>query len=500
MGVEEIGTKRYIFPGEKAQETELFFEALNDIDARIKDIGDVNVLAARAIQDQLRALHVAEIPKRFTNLIPLIRFSKPILSPSPTGGWDDVDVHSHTIFRDRDGKYWLYYNGRQAATSGIGLAESTDGINFTKHPNNPLLSPVPGTWESKLWKMHVLKIADNDFRMWYGGVDADEKGRIGYATSPDGITWTKYAENPILELGAPGECDETYVADLRITYDRYKQNFAGVFAAGAYTTREIGSIGYATSPDGITWTKYAGNPVMRPSPKSWTGDGISPKSLTKNGNIYVLLYEGREGSYCQWRFGIAYSYDLINWFEDFHNPILSWGIPRSFDDYYVADPVIIYEAEGWGRCYYGAYSSVADPEGRQGYIGLVYFAFETPIRLSYNILTLNSLAGGAASALADCLTVFLYHAKSIELTAEETYHASATAGGRLYLYSSADGQNWDTKPIETRTLAFTAGNTRRETFTPGDAVQGARFIKVTIENLDATYTMTDVKVTATLGA
>ena len=36
MGVEEIGTKRYIFPEEKAQETELLFEALNDIDARIK--------------------------------------------------------------------------------------------------------------------------------------------------------------------------------------------------------------------------------------------------------------------------------------------------------------------------------------------------------------------------------------------------------------------------------------------------------------------------------
>jgi len=52
MGVEEIGTKRYIFPGEKAQETELFFEALNDIDARIKDLLTGNVLVARAIQKE----------------------------------------------------------------------------------------------------------------------------------------------------------------------------------------------------------------------------------------------------------------------------------------------------------------------------------------------------------------------------------------------------------------------------------------------------------------
>ena len=46
MGVEEIGTKRYIFPGEKAQETELFFEALNDIDARIKALFTGIVLSA----------------------------------------------------------------------------------------------------------------------------------------------------------------------------------------------------------------------------------------------------------------------------------------------------------------------------------------------------------------------------------------------------------------------------------------------------------------------
>ena len=46
MGVEEIGTKRYIFPEEKAQETELLFEALNDIDARIKALLTGIVLSA----------------------------------------------------------------------------------------------------------------------------------------------------------------------------------------------------------------------------------------------------------------------------------------------------------------------------------------------------------------------------------------------------------------------------------------------------------------------
>ena len=409
----------------------------------------------------------AGIPKPFTNLIPLIRFSTPILSPGVAGAWDDVDIHSHCLFRDINGKYWLYYNGRKIATSGIGLATSTDGINFTKHPNNPLLTPTPDTWEADgLWKMDVLRFSSSDYRMWYGA----HGGKIGYATSTDGVNWTKHSENPIFS-GA---------ADFKVVCDKDTGEFRCIYYNG--------KCNLATSPDGIHWTAYPNNPVMVGEPNSWEEGGISPKHLIKLGNLFVLAYEGC-GNYSEWRFGLAYSYDLVNWFKDSRNPILSWGIPGGEDDRFVSDPVFLYEAEGWGRCYYGTNSSVAGPEGRRGYIGLAYFAFETPIRLSYNILTLNSLAGGAISDLTDCMAVFLHHAKSIELTVEETYHASATAGGKLYLHSSVDGVDWDTEPIESaRTLAFVAGATKRETFTPSDAAQRAAFLRCRYENMD---TLTD---------
>ena len=35
------------------------------------------------------------------------------------------------------------------------------------------------------------------FRMWYSGGEQYEPNAIGYATSPDGLTWTKIRANPV---------------------------------------------------------------------------------------------------------------------------------------------------------------------------------------------------------------------------------------------------------------------------------------------------------------
>ena len=46
----------------------------------------------------------------------------------------------------------------------------------------------------------------HQYRMWYSGGEQNEPNAIGYATSPDGLTWTKHADNPIFPptLIAPG--------------------------------------------------------------------------------------------------------------------------------------------------------------------------------------------------------------------------------------------------------------------------------------------------------
>jgi len=48
-------------------------------------------------------------------------------------------------------------------------------------------------------------------RIWYSGDRASYKGMIGYATSANGINWTKH-ENPVLETGASGSWEEFLIA------------------------------------------------------------------------------------------------------------------------------------------------------------------------------------------------------------------------------------------------------------------------------------------------
>lgn len=96
------------------------------------------------------------------------------------------------------------------------------------------------------------------------------------------------------------------------------------------------------------------------------------------------------------------------------------------------------------------------------------------------------------------LPINIVEFRHADLSVEISYHADAKAGGKLHIYTSADGRNYDTEPTETRTLSFAAGVTKRETFTPNDAAQRARYLIVTVENMDTSQVMTNAKVIATL--
>jgi hypothetical protein len=88
--------------------------------------------------------------------------------------------------------------------------------------------------------------------MWY---HSDSK--IGYATSPDGIHWTKSASNPVLSLGWDGA--SVGLSTILLEGGVYKMWLtSGSVPAG---TR---GIGYAESPDGIHWTQPVSNPLMLP--------------------------------------------------------------------------------------------------------------------------------------------------------------------------------------------------------------------------------------------
>jgi hypothetical protein len=98
---------------------------------------------------------------------------------------------------------------------------------------------------------------------------------------------TKYEGNPVVVTGTVGSWDSNSVIASTVISDgtTYKMWYTGADAGGIY------SMGYVTSTNGITWTKYAGNPVITGTPGSWD-NVIAMGSVVFDGATYHMWYVG----------------------------------------------------------------------------------------------------------------------------------------------------------------------------------------------------------------
>jgi predicted GH43/DUF377 family glycosyl hydrolase len=133
--------------------------------------------------------------------------------------WDSGFLEGPSVIKE-DGQYKMWYCGYDIEVNGqasdgkanIGYATSTDGINWIKYENNPILVTGNNTWDSiYVQDPHVIKYGD-EYQMWYGGGDNDTyySQQVGYATSTDGINWNKSPLNPVLTRGNDGDWDKIF--------------------------------------------------------------------------------------------------------------------------------------------------------------------------------------------------------------------------------------------------------------------------------------------------
>jgi len=71
----------------------------------------------------------------------------PVLTRGGPGAWDEGRVDNPCVVWDADTPshpYWMWYSGRDANNRNgkVGLAMSSDGITWTKRPENPV-TPTP---------------------------------------------------------------------------------------------------------------------------------------------------------------------------------------------------------------------------------------------------------------------------------------------------------------------------------------------------------------------
>jgi len=130
--------------------------------------------------------------------------NSPVLEP--TEAWESygVGLMGLEVFLDDDGKYKMLYTAYDGSHTQIGLAESTDLINWTKNPNNPVLPVVPDSWEQYEVDYPTLvgKYNGKYILIYCGRAVADDyakEERMGLATSTDLVNWDRYGLNPIDE-------------------------------------------------------------------------------------------------------------------------------------------------------------------------------------------------------------------------------------------------------------------------------------------------------------
>lgn len=277
--------------------------------------------------------------------------SNPLVTASP-GGWDEYYLESPMVIKEGPTYYMYYHATSQKANYRVGLATASrpDGP-WTKYGQSPILDvSEPGSWDDASTAIgHVMKVGKR-FYMWYmaqhSGSGDYWPWNIGVATadSPAG-PWVKYAGNPVLTVGAPGEWDSRtlYVGSVVSANGQFYMYYVGFQKA----TDGDGQIGLATAPAPTgPWTKYAGNPIFRPDGSAgWKAGQVGEIAATYMDGMFHAWYAGYpEQSLKKATLGYAYSRDGVAWTDGPRNPVLT-GDAGKWDEDRISEPHLLVEDE-----------------------------------------------------------------------------------------------------------------------------------------------------------
>lgn len=259
-----------------------------------------------------------------------------------------------------DGEYKMWYAGDNL----IYLATSADGINWTRYSSNPVLNVgIVGTWDYWFVSSPTVLFNGSIYEMWYHGSNGSV-AQIGYATSPDGIHWTKHSANPVLNTGSYSEWDDYDVSSPMVYHNgiKYEMWYTGSGSG-------ILKIGYASSYNGYEWIKYdnpittvapfsESDPVLQPgSIGTWDEGRVWAQAVLFNGSMYEMWYTGTDAS-GKHRIGYASSMDGIIWTKHTNSIgeptyVLDRGIPGDWDAGWICAPSVLFDGNNYKMWYSG---------------------------------------------------------------------------------------------------------------------------------------------------
>jgi predicted GH43/DUF377 family glycosyl hydrolase len=241
-------------------------------------------------------------------------------------------------------------------------------VELFPYQHNPVFTGRgTGFWDERIRERGWILRDEQEWRMWYTGYQPGGQMKLGYATSPDGITWSRRSD-PIY--------DQHWVEDMMVvrhggTYYMFAEGLndraqlltsadgvawqrqgtldvrrangqplsdgpfgtpTALFAENRWWLmyeRGDQAVWLASSDDLKLWTNVQDEPVLRPGPAAYDSRLIAVNQIVAYHDRYYLYYHGLGDTNGNWTTNIASSTDLRNWSKYANNPLRPAGENKS---------------------------------------------------------------------------------------------------------------------------------------------------------------------------
>lgn len=202
--------------------------------------------------------------------------------------WRRYSTNSPMVL-NHEGTWHVYYTGRRGETGDltIGLATGDEPTEVRDVEENPVFSwdVSEEDWAGQAAAHPNVLVNDEGWwEMWY----STGYHKVGYAYSPDGRSWKRYCNNPVL------------VGDPDLEYEAHAVKATEVIKLGewyvtTYTAGATGgfTVGWAMSRDGLHWA-HGQEPVLSPpeEPGTWESNSVLSAPILVVGDELWMWYSG----------------------------------------------------------------------------------------------------------------------------------------------------------------------------------------------------------------
>ena len=232
----------------------------------------------------------------------------PVFRGEGPGHWDAKIRERGWIIREGD-TYHLWFTGYDGTREGIkllGYATSSDGLHWTRSPRNPLVR------EHWVEDMMVARHGDT-FYMFSEGGDSNHAEML---TSNNGIDW-KW-EGPLDIRKADGRTPAQKPCGTPTVW------IEGGTWYLFYEWKDQGAwLAKSANPMSRVWINVQDEPVLSLGPADYDKEMIALNQVIKYRGAYYGFYHGSGGGDPRiWNTNVARSIDLVHWTKYARNPIV----------------------------------------------------------------------------------------------------------------------------------------------------------------------------------